>query len=44
MYGPGVADMQGGLVVMLYALKALEASGYLREKALAIGRLLGQEL
>ncbi len=29
MYGPGVADMQGGLVVMLYALKALQEAGEL---------------
>lgn len=27
--GPGVADMKGGLVVMLYALKALDAEGRL---------------
>lgn len=29
MYGPGVADMKGGLVVMLYALKALAEFGQL---------------
>ncbi len=27
-YGPGVLDMKGGIVVLLYAIKALEASGY----------------
>ena len=36
MYGPGVADMQGGLVVMLYALKALQASGELDELNLSV--------
>lgn len=28
-YGPGVADMKGGLVVGIYALKALDACGFL---------------
>lgn len=36
MTGPGVADMQGGLVVMLYALKALAAAGDLEDKALTV--------
>lgn len=27
-YGPGVLDMKGGIVVALYAMKALEAAGY----------------
>lgn len=36
MYGPGVADMQGGLVVMLYALKALQAAGELDDMALSV--------
>jgi glutamate carboxypeptidase len=27
-YGPGVLDMKGGIVVLLYAIKALEAAGY----------------
>ena len=36
MYGPGVVDMQGGLVVMLYALKALQNSGELDDVHLSI--------
>ncbi len=36
MYGPGVADMQGGLVVMLYALKALQNAGKLDEVHLSV--------
>ena len=36
MFGPGVADMHGGLVVMLYALKALEAFGELEDKRISI--------
>lgn len=36
MYGPGVADMQGGLVVMVYALKALQQAGKLDELALTV--------
>ena len=36
MYGPGVADMQGGLVVLLYTLKALAQAGELDDKTLAI--------
>ena len=27
-YGPGVLDMKGGVVILLYALKALQAAGY----------------
>jgi glutamate carboxypeptidase len=29
LHGPGVADMKGGLVVLLYALRALDAGGHL---------------
>lgn len=36
MYGPGVADMQGGLVVMLYALKALQNAGQLDDLQLSV--------
>ncbi len=36
MYGPGVADMKGGLVVMLYALKALAESGELDDMNLSV--------
>lgn len=36
IFGPGVADMQGGLVVMLYALKALDEAGELSDKAISI--------
>lgn len=28
-YGPGVLDMKGGIVVLLYVLKALKAAGYI---------------
>ena len=35
-YGPGVSDMKGGLVVMLYALKALNHFGELADKAISI--------
>ena len=34
--GPGVSDMKGGLVVMLYALKALNHFGELADKAISI--------
>ncbi|MBV8674510.1 MAG: M20/M25/M40 family metallo-hydrolase [Acidobacteriaceae bacterium] len=34
--GPGVNDMKGGLVDMLYALKALEAAGALKEMDITI--------
>jgi len=36
MYGPGVADMQGGLVVLLYALKALEEFSELEDLAISV--------
>ena len=36
IYGPGVADMKGGLVVMLYALKALAAADALDEAAFTV--------
>ena len=36
MYGPGVSDMKGGLVVMLYALKALNENGGLKDKAITV--------
>ncbi len=35
-YGPGVSDMKGGLVVMLYALKALNHFDQLDGKAISI--------
>ena len=34
--GPGVSDMKGGLVVMLYALKALHAQGVLDDMAITV--------
>ncbi|MFM1896324.1 MAG: hypothetical protein RLZZ385_1398 [Pseudomonadota bacterium] len=34
--GPGVFDMKGGLVVMLYALKALQAQGLLDDRAITV--------
>ena len=34
--GPGVNDMKGGLVDMLYALKALQATGVLKQMDIAI--------
>jgi len=36
MYGPGVSDMKGGLVVMLYALKALNENGELGDKSITV--------
>ena len=36
LYGPGVLDMKGGIVVMLYALKALEAAGELDAAAVTV--------
>lgn len=36
IYGPGVADMKGGLVVMLYALKALATTGDLDDMSISI--------
>ena len=36
MFGPGVSDMKGGLVIMLYALKALAATGELDGKSISI--------
>lgn len=36
MFGPGVADMHGGLVVMLYALKALDATNRLNGKTITV--------
>lgn len=36
MAGPGVADMQGGLVVMIYALKALQEAGKLDDLAITV--------
>lgn len=35
-YGPGVADMKGGLVVMLYGLAALKEAGLLEEIPLKV--------
>ena len=34
--GPGVADMKGGNIVMLYALKALAASGHLQRASITV--------
>ena len=36
MSGPGVADMQGGLVVMLYALRALQQFDYLQDMSMTV--------
>ena len=36
VFGPGVADMKGGLVVMLYALKALHAQGLLQDMDISV--------
>ena len=36
MFGPGVADMKGGLVAVLYALKALDAKGLLEDTATTV--------
>ncbi len=42
MKGPGVADMKGGLVVVLHALKALDAAGVLDRMSLTVA-LMGDE-
>jgi glutamate carboxypeptidase len=34
--GPGVNDMKGGLVIMLYALKAMQAAGVLKQAEITI--------
>jgi glutamate carboxypeptidase len=34
--GPGVNDMKGGLVIMLYALKAMEAAGVLKQAEITV--------
>ena len=34
--GPGVNDMKGGLVAMLYALKAMDAGGVLKQAEITI--------
>ena len=36
VFGPGVADMKGGLVIMLYALKALDEAGELDDMAITV--------
>ena len=36
MSGPGATDMQGGQVVMLNALKALDAKGLLEDMTVAV--------
>lgn len=34
--GPGVNDMKGGLVIMLYALKAMQAAGVLKQTEITV--------
>ncbi len=41
-FGPGVYDMKGGLLVILYALESLHASGFLKNKHITVA-LLGDE-
>ena len=36
LHGPGVSDMKGGIVVMLNALRALSAAGYLDEANITV--------
>jgi len=41
-YGPGISDMKGGLVTILYALKALKKVGVLRDRRIIVA-FMGDE-
>lgn len=41
-YGPGINDMKGGIVVMIYALKALQAQGLLKNMQIQVA-IMGDE-